>query len=397
MTLNEIINLSPEERDSYVTNLLSQGWDAPSLNRIVNSLSDSNNINSFVAEYTLAAYIEGDISNLRFIGGGKQFCSEECQALIWDEIPDNTCVIVSKQDASFVISNMAAHSIIGVGDFHTKEFLENERQQEFNYNRDYLTSLGLIKEYDTRERVLPGIPESVLVREDTERFSSAIWFNKIQEHKIILAGLGGIGSYVAFLLSRMRPAELILYDDDIVEEVNMSGQLFSQRDINKSKVSAITRTMQDFSNYYSAAAFKERYTEDSLTSDIMICGFDNMVARKTFFKKWMQHVVKKSDEEKKNCLFIDGRLAAEEFQVLCIRGDDSYNMKVYLEKYLFSDSEAEATVCSYKQTTYMANMIASVMVNLFTNFAANQVIDNLRSLPFFTTYNADSMLFKTSY
>ena len=44
----------------------------------------------------------------------------------------------------------------------------------------------------------------------------------------------------------------------------------------------------------------------------------------------------------------------------------------------------------------MANMIASVMVNLFVNFVANQcnpIID--RDLPFFTTYNAETMFYKT--
>ena len=101
-------------------------------------------------------------------------------------------------------------------------------------------------------------------------------------------------------------------------------------------------------------------------------------------------------EERKNCLFIDGRLAAEEFQVLCIKGDDTYNIKRYNKEFLFSDREADETICSYKQTTFMANMIASVMVNLFVNFVANQcepLID--RDLPFYTDYNAENMFYKT--
>lgn len=44
----------------------------------------------------------------------------------------------------------------------------------------------------------------------------------------------------------------------------------------------------------------------------------------------------------------------------------------------------------------MANMIGSIIVNLFVNFIANQcdpLID--RDLPFYTEYNAETMYFKT--
>ena len=90
------------------------------------------------------------------------------------------------------------------------------------------------------------------------------------------------------------------------------------------------------------------------------------------------------------------RLAAEEFQILCIKGDDNYNINRYSKEFLFSDEEADETICSYKQTTFCANMIASYMVNLFVNFCANQgnpLID--RDLPFLTTYNAETMYLKT--
>ena len=86
----------------------------------------------------------------------------------------------------------------------------------------------------------------------------------------------------------------------------------------------------------------------------------------------------------------------EEFQVFCMRGDDSFNIKRYSKEYLFQEWMAESVACSMKQTTYCANMIGSVMVNLFTNFVANTLnplID--RDLPFKTYYDASMMYFKT--
>lgn len=243
---------------------------------------------------------------------------------------------------------------------------------------------------------IPTNSGSLLINESTSRFSSAIWYEAIQKKTIILAGVGGIGSYVGFLLARMKPTSLFVYDPDIVETANMSGQLYSREDVGNYKVSALSVMISKYCDYNSIFAISEEFDESNDASDIMICGFDNMVARKVFFNKWLDHVISKPEAERANCLYIDGRLAAEEFQVLCIRGDDEFNISRYKREFLFSDTEADATVCSYKQTTFMANMIASVIVNLFVNFVANQcepLID--RDLPFYTTYSAETMYYKT--
>lgn len=243
---------------------------------------------------------------------------------------------------------------------------------------------------------IPTNSATLLVDEATSRFSSAIWYENIRKKTVVLAGVGGIGSYVGFLLARMKPTSMFIYDDDDVEEANMSGQLYGINDIGIAKVFALSNMIRDYANYNSVFAIREKFTEETEASDIMICGFDNMSARKLFFNKWVNHAQSKPKEERKDCLFIDGRLAAEEFQVLCIKGDDTFNIDRYQREFLFSDSEADETICSYKQTTFCANMIASYMVNLFVNFAANQcnpLID--RDLPFLTTYNAETMYLKT--
>jgi len=243
--------------------------------------------------------------------------------------------------------------------------------------------------------VIPENSQSILVEETTSRFSSAIWYNKIQEKTITLAGLGGIGSYIAFLLARMQPHQLIIYDDDIVEAANMSGQLYDMFCIGRSKVSATISLLSSFASFYDVMGFSERFTEESEATDIMICGFDNMAARRVFFEKWVNHVNSKPEEERKECLFLDGRLAAESFQVLCITGNDIFSQQKYMKDFLFSDAEADETICSYKQTTFMANMIGSVIVNLFVNFCANECDPLIpRDLPFYTEYTAETMYFK---
>lgn len=243
--------------------------------------------------------------------------------------------------------------------------------------------------------IIPANSASLTVAENTSRFSGATWFEAIQHKTIILAGLGGIGSYVCFLLSRVQPASIFIYDDDIVEFANMSGQLYGRNDIGKFKVDAITDMVSIYANFNSVFAIREKFTSSCEPTDIMICGFDNMSARRIFFEKWREHVNSKTLPDKRKCLFIDGRLSAEYLQVYCFTGDDMQSINNYYETALFSDAEADETVCSYKQTTYMANMIGSIIVNLFTNFVANEVANApIRELPYLTSYDGNSMQLK---
>lgn len=250
---------------------------------------------------------------------------------------------------------------------------------------------------ESEHQEIPVNSQTITVDETTSRFSGAIWYEEIQKQTVTLAGVGGIGSYVGFLLGRLKPQRLIIYDPDRVETVNMSGQLYGQTDVGNYKSAALANMVRNYANYGNIVALNDRFEDDSEATNIMICGFDNMEARKLFYEKWKQRVLSYSadSDNRKKCLFIDGRLAAEEFQVLSIQGDDERAMVEYEDKWLFSDAEAEETICSYKQTTFMANMIASVMVNVFVNFVANQcgpIID--RDVPFFISYDASTMFTK---
>lgn len=243
---------------------------------------------------------------------------------------------------------------------------------------------------------IPLNSPTLLIDESTTRFSGAEWFNEIQKARIIVAGIGGIGSNVAFQLARMIPANLTLYDDDNVEMVNMAGQLFCSNDIGEAKVSAIANMIYNYTSMRQVLAIKDKFTSDKEPGDIMICGFDNMRARRTFFNSWHNHISDKSEEERSKCLYLDGRLSMDTLQILCIRGDDQYNIERYEREFLFADYEADVTICSMKQTTYLACMIGSLMVNLFTNFIANTLNPVIPyDLPFFTEYDAQNMLFKT--
>lgn len=247
---------------------------------------------------------------------------------------------------------------------------------------------------DTPEEERPiQVPTYSTVREELVRFSDAEWFNKVQEKVIVLAGVGGIGSNMAVILAKLNPNAIYIFDDDIVESFNLAGQFYSNEDIGKPKVEALAASINKYTNYSSIFALNRRFVPgEEVVADIMICGFDNMRARKDFFAAWKSHVMTLSEERKKDCLFIDGRLTADEFQIFCITGTDNFYMDDYVNNYLFNDYEAQRETCSYKQTGFLADMIGAFMVNLVVNFCANQVNPKRNmTLPFMTSYRSSMM------
>lgn len=366
-----------------------------------------------IAVYILRNAVAGKIT-IDFDNALTNFCSSLDDPILLPLLHNEDTLKVTSGTTSYVIispaiynelqesstDNFAHYRDRELSDYidyteHFKQFPEDwHTNTSVTRVLQYLQFLGLRDMSEEESKVIPENSSSITMDESTTRFSSALWFKAIQNKVIVLAGIGGIGSYVALLLARMKPKALFLYDDDEVETVNMAGQLYSINDVGKKKVDALADICSSFALYDSVFAIPEKFTFESEASDIMICGFDNMKARNLYYHKWLNHINSLDDDRKKHCLFLDGRLAAEEFQVFCITGDDTYSQELYKTKYLFDDDQADATVCSYKQTSYMANMIGSMMVNLFVNFVANEV-GGMRDLPFLTSYEGESLMFET--
>ena len=325
---------------------------------------------------------------------------------------ETTSLNITDNDVNDILEENGITENEGILDPEFEEIPEenyyDENQGEGNDDLDTESLLGDIDESELTSPTeptsstepastpLPLNSPSLLVDEATTRFSGASWFDEIQKSRVIIAGIGGIGSNVAFQLARMAPANITLYDDDVVERVNMAGQLYSTNDIGQRKVDAIASMISAYTLAKQVNAVPSKFTDNTEAGDIMICGFDNMAARKTFYNSWKRHVQTLTPDSRTKCLFLDGRLSIDTLQIFCIQGDDKASMDRYETEFLFSDFQAEHTVCSMKQTTYLACMIGSLMVNLFTNFIANSLNPIIPyDLPFFTEYDSPNMLFKT--
>lgn len=250
---------------------------------------------------------------------------------------------------------------------------------------------------EEENNVEPKEPPVKVVQANYARFKGADWFEIVQNQRIVLAGLGGIGSYVSLLLARLGPSELYLYDDDIFESHNMSGQFVGSNDVGKAKATVAMERAIEFGNYLPSLYLSKYEYDKGVKLPVMICGFDNMKARKDYYKSWKDYV-QSGEVDPKECLFIDGRLLAEEYQIICITGDDTYSQEDYEKVYLFDDEDVEEEDCTLKQTSHVAIMIASKMVAYFINFCNNLSEDNFpRRLPYFTHHNALMNTYEFNY
>jgi len=207
-----------------------------------------------------------------------------------------------------------------------------------------------------------------------DRFKDAPWFPQ-RDELVMIGGAGGIGSWLAFFLTRagFKPT---IYDFDIIEEHNIGGQLFRPSDVGSLKVNAVFNIIKEFCGD-EINTVSEKIDENSPTHYFMFSAFDNMKARKHLFKVWKRSIP--------NCpvtpIFIDGRLTMEQLQIFCVTPD---RIEEYENNHLFSDSEVEDEACTMKQTSHSAGMIATHMVGLFTNHITNiYEREILREIPFY--------------
>lgn len=230
--------------------------------------------------------------------------------------------------------------------------------------------------------------ENEKIIENYARFKGADWFPFIYKKDIMVLGCGGIGSWVALLLARLG-CNLYLYDMDTYDATNISGQFVELSSIGVNKAEALSSLLKKTCDEITIETFGE-YNEESENHHIVFSCFDNMKARKIAFLKWFNHLktLDKDSQERKEAIFIDGRLLAEQWQIFCVRGNDKEINKYYKE-YLFDDSEIKEVECTFKQTSHCATMIASNMTTQFINHLYNQNSKvAFRKVNFFTEYNA---------
>ena len=116
-----------------------------------------------------------------------------------------------------------------------------------------------------------------------ERHSPEIQ-RKLSEAKVAIAGLGGLGSNVAFALARIGVGHLHLIDFDRVDITNLNRQQYFTKHIDMYKTDALRMELEEINPYLELVTDCVEVTPDNLVSlfreeDIICEAFDNPDAK----------------------------------------------------------------------------------------------------------------------
>ena len=99
--------------------------------------------------------------------------------------------------------------------------------------------------------------------------------------KIMIIGAGGIGSFLVSFLDRIGLYDITIYDDDLVENKNLTYQNYGLVDVGDKKVDAIVRKSSNVTGEPYFVLVKEQLAN----YDLVVCCADNLAVRRLLYKE----------------------------------------------------------------------------------------------------------------
>lgn len=87
---------------------------------------------------------------------------------------------------------------------------------------------------------------------------------KLYNSKVAIAGLGGLGSNIAIMLTRSGVGNLLLVDFDIVDITNLNRQAYSVKHIGKPKTQALMQILLEINPYINICTINEKVTAQNV-------------------------------------------------------------------------------------------------------------------------------------
>jgi molybdopterin/thiamine biosynthesis adenylyltransferase len=105
----------------------------------------------------------------------------------------------------------------------------------------------------------------------------------IAEDQISVVGCGSVGGHIALLLSKLGVKSLHLWDDDVVQRVNVGNQIFGRNDVRKNKTEALRQILSRNTRLVPEVHEQKVELEEQLGSFVFLA-VDSMSARHQIWK-----------------------------------------------------------------------------------------------------------------
>lgn len=125
--------------------------------------------------------------------------------------------------------------------------------------------------------------EGIKMNERYSRQESVVSEDKLKDAKVLICGLGAVGSTIADLLARIGVGIVYLLEYDTVELHNIAGQRFKEEDVGKPKANVMETELKKINSEITVFGMNMKLTkEDQLPKDLdyVFSCVDNYTARK---------------------------------------------------------------------------------------------------------------------
>ena len=214
---------------------------------------------------------------------------------------------------------------------------------------------------------------SDVVEERYLRHSDMIDVEKLKTLPIRIVGAGSVGSFTCLSLTKMGAHNIKVWDDDQIDEVNISNQFYRMEDIGDYKVEALQKMIMDFEGV-PIEAESNLYDGTKDCDGIIIMAVDNMTARKRIWEK-----VKGND---KVSLLIDPRMGGRVARIYAV---NPMNPGEY-EDTLYDDDEAVEERCTERTIIYNVLGISSYICKMMEDWMKDGIEDMREIILDYATY-----------
>jgi molybdopterin/thiamine biosynthesis adenylyltransferase len=177
---------------------------------------------------------------------------------------------------------------------------------------------------------------------------------------IRIIGAGSVGSFTCLSLSKMGAHSIKVWDDDMVDEHNISNQFYRTQDVGEFKVDALQNMIMDFEGI-PIQIENEKWYGDTDCNGIIIAAVDNMNARKRIWDK-----IKGNDDVS---LFIDPRMGGRVARIYAVNPMNPGDF----EDTLYDDDEAAEERCTERTILYNVLGISSYICKMIEDWMKDGV------------------------
>jgi len=177
----------------------------------------------------------------------------------------------------------------------------------------------------------------------------------ILDTPINIIGAGGIGSFTTLALAKCGFTNLVVWDNDKIEEHNISNQFYPVKAVGEYKVEALSKMIMDFEGEDILAVTDRWSRKVGVGLDgVVISAVDNMKTREELYTYTVN--------SRSVIALVDGRMGANQLEVYSMSNRDREDKRLF-KKTLCKDSETANVPCTERAVMYNVLNIASWIVN----------------------------------